>query len=347
MIKRTRLLPLVRLALGSALSVAFFGCTPDDPMTTDLRPTAAHPIPVVLDTDIGSDVDDTWALLHLLRSPELDLRMVLVGTANTTYRGRLAAKFLDVAGRSDVPVGLGPTGGSSHEYQLPWVGDYELADYPGTVREDGVDAFIELVHASPEPITLIAIGPLPNIAEALRRDPSIAPKVHFVGMHGSIDVGYGLGSPPTPETNVRVNVEAFRAVHAAPWASFRITPLDTCGFVTLGGEHYQRLRRSNDPAVEALLENYRVWTELVTWTEVDYFEEHSSTLFDCVAVTMAYDDSFLEFETVPLSVTDEGMTVRDPEGGRPTRAAMDWRDLEGFYADLTARLLGEVPAVSE
>ncbi|MFW6354294.1 MAG: nucleoside hydrolase [Verrucomicrobiota bacterium] len=327
-------------ALGGVL-LGLAGCAPESLMLpTAPAPTARAPIPVVLDTDIGSDVDDTWALLHLLRSPELDLQMVLVGTANTTYRGRLAAKFLEVAGRSDIPVGLGPTGGSSHEYQLPWVGDYTLRDYPGPVYEDGVDAFIELVHASPEPITLIAIGPLPNIAEALRRDPTIAPKVHFVGMHGSIDEGYGAGSDPVPETNVRVDVEAFRAVHAADWASFRITPLDTCGHVVLEGEPYQELRRSRDPAVQALLENYRVWAELVTWTEVDYFEEKSSTLFDCVAVYMAYDGSLLEYETIPLSVTDEGMTVRDPEKGLPTRAAMRWRDLEAFDAHLSRRLRG-------
>jgi inosine-uridine nucleoside N-ribohydrolase len=331
---------LLLTILAAALLALGTACAPD---ASSPSPEAAmkRPIPVILDTDIGSDVDDTWALLHLLRSPELDLRMVLCGTGDTEYRGRLAAKFLEVAERTDVAVGLGPTGDSSHEYQLPWVGDYQLEDYPGTVHRDGVAAFIEKVHASPEPITLIAIGALPNIAEALRRDPSIAPKVHFIGMHGSIDEGYGVGSPPDAEANVRSNVPAFRAALAADWASFRITPLDTCGRVVIGGENYQRLRQSDDPAVEALIENYRIWADLVTWMEVDYFERHSSTLFDCVAVYMAYDDALLEYETVPLSVTDEGMTVRDPENGRPVQAAMRWTDLEAFHDHLTARLLGE------
>lgn len=295
-------------------------------------------IPVVLDTDIGSDVDDTWALLHLLRSPELDLKMVLCGTANTEYRARLAAKFLELAGRTDVAVGMGPTGDSSHEYQLPWVGDYQLADYPGPVHRDGVDAFIEMVHASPTPITLIAVGPLPNILEALERDPTIAPKIHFVGMHGSIDRGYGPN--PTPETNVRVNVPAFRKALTADWASFQITPLDTCGRVAISGENYQRILHSDDPLVQALIENYRVWADLVTWMEVDFFEERSSTLFDCVAVYMAYENDLLEFETVPISVTDEGMTVRDPENGTPVRTAMHWKDLGAFETHLTNRILG-------
>lgn len=299
------------------------------------------PLSVILDTDIGSDIDDTWALAQLLRCPELDLKLVLCGTADTSYRARVAARLLQVAGRTDVPVGLGPTGNGYAEFQEPWVEGYALADYPGEIHKDGVDAFIRLVHASTEPVTLIAIGPIPNIAEALRRDPTIAPKVHFSGMFGSIDRGYAPGSEPTAETNVRVNVDAFRTVHAADWKSFKITPLDTCGMVELGGDHYQRIRQAKDPVLEALIENYRIWAGLVDWMEVPFFEQRTSTLFDCVAVTMAYDESFLEFDVVPISVSDEGRTLRDSQNGRPTRAAMRWKDFDGYCENLTARLLGE------
>ena len=301
----------------------------------------SSPIPVVLDTDIGSDVDDTWALAYLLRCPELDLKMVLCGTGDTHYRGRIAARFLEISGRSDVAVGLGPTGAGSHLYQLPWVEDYQLSDYPGTVHEDGVAAFIDLVHQSAVPITLIAVGPLPNIREALARDPSIAPKINFVGMHGSIDRGYG--DEPAAETNVRVDVPAFRAALTADWNSFKITPLDTCGRVVLGGDYYQSLMRSNNPMVKALIENYRIWAKLVTWIEVDYFHEKSSTLFDTVAVYMAFDESLLNFERVPISVTDDGFTIRDPEKGKTVRAAMSWKSLDGFYQHMTERLLTETP----
>ncbi len=65
------------------------------------------PIPVILDTDIGGDIDDTWALALLLRRPALDLRLVVTNTGDTAYRARLAAKLLDVAGRDDVPVAAG------------------------------------------------------------------------------------------------------------------------------------------------------------------------------------------------------------------------------------------------
>ena len=56
---------------------------------------AAEPVPVVLDTDIGDDVDDTWALAYLLRCPELELKLVLTASGDTRYRARLAANALD------------------------------------------------------------------------------------------------------------------------------------------------------------------------------------------------------------------------------------------------------------
>ncbi|MCH2258979.1 MAG: hypothetical protein MK088_20405, partial [Alteromonas sp.] len=58
-------------------------------------------------TDIGGDVDDTWALAHILRSKELDLKMVLTETGEAEYRAKVAAKVLQVAGREDVTVALG------------------------------------------------------------------------------------------------------------------------------------------------------------------------------------------------------------------------------------------------
>ena len=67
-----------------------------------------RPIDVILDTDIGDDIDDTWALAMLLRSPELRLRLVLTaGPGHHDGRALLVADILAVDGRTDVPIGLG------------------------------------------------------------------------------------------------------------------------------------------------------------------------------------------------------------------------------------------------
>lgn len=298
-----------------------------------------RPIPVILDTDIGSDIDDTWALYYLLKSPELDLKMVLTDTADTRYRAKVAAKFLEECGRADVEVGIGLKGKKDAEFQLPYVVDYALQSYPGTIHEDGAQALIDLVNASKEPITLITLGPVPNIKEALRRDPGIAKKMHYIGMQGSIDLGYDKG-PPSAEWNVASHIEDFRAALEGDWLSFKITPLDTCGFIKIEGEAYQSLKQSELPGLKAVFENYSYWKDLVTWEKPDYFETRTSVLYDIVPIYMAYAKALLEYENVKIIVDDQGFTRRS-EKGRSVQAAMHWKDLDAFYAHVVERMLAE------
>lgn len=298
------------------------------------------PIPVILDTDIGSDIDDTWALAMLLRCPELDLKLVLTETCDTVYRARVAAKLLEVAGRADVDVGAGIRFGSCNEFQAPWLGDYRPEDYPGRFHDDGVRAMIDLVRSSDDPVTIVAIGPSPNLERALELAPDIASRCRLVGMFGSIDRGYGDDSAPVAETNVRENVDAARAIFAAPWREIIITPLDTCDRAVLTGERYARVRDSSDPLLQALMANNRTWARLVTWMDAGFIEERSSTLFDTVAVYLAYSQAGLVVEEMGVSVTDGGRTVRDDEA-KPIRVAIAWSDLDGFLDHLVERLTGD------
>ena len=125
------------LWLGLALTT--LPARADDP-----QPAKPAPIPVILDTDIGDDIDDTWALALLLKSPELDLKLAVGDYGEAQYRARLLAKLLERAGRTNIPVGLGldiaPRGDGR---QAAWVKDYDLKAYPGKVHADGVRAWHE------------------------------------------------------------------------------------------------------------------------------------------------------------------------------------------------------------
>jgi len=294
----------------------------------------ARKIPVILDTDIGDDIDDTWALVMLLKSPELDLRLVVGDKAKSLYRAKLIAKLLTVAGRTDVPVGVGFGAKTGSGGQADWVKDYDLKSYPGTVHDDGVKALIDTIMASPEPITLIAIGPLPNIREALRRRPEIARKARFVGMHGSVRRGYGGGKNVAAEYNVKADAKAAQATFTAPW-DMTITPLDTCGIVHLRGKKYATVRDCKDPLARALVENYRLWRGKGKKPATA-----SSTLFDTVAVYLAFADALAEMETLGIRVTDDGHTVIDP-GAKKMRVATRWKDLGAFEDLLVRRVTGK------
>ena len=182
-------------------------------------PGAARPAtaktPVILDTDIGDDIDDTWALAMLLKSPDLDPRLITTTFGKAEYRAKLIAKILSVAGRTDIAVGLGAGGRDGVGPQQEWVADYRLNDYRGPLHQDGVAAIIDLVDRSPQPVTIISIGPSHTLAAALDRRPEIARKARYVGMQGSVFHGYD-GGPVSAEWNVVADVAAARKVLSRP-----------------------------------------------------------------------------------------------------------------------------------
>ncbi len=313
------------------------------PLVCRAAPDAGRPrTALILVTDIGTDIDDSWALALALRSPELDLKLVLTDPADTPYRAAVAAKFLEASGRSDVPIGIGDNNGpqgDAFKTLTPWIAGYDIAKYPGRVYPDGIAALIDAVEKSPSPVTIVAIGPAPSLAKALVRAPAIAKKCRFVGMYGSFDVGYG-GGPPSPETNVRVAPAALRTILSAPWIDILLTPLDTCGSVSLSGERYHAVwAATGDPMLRALIESYCIFAPRQNWMTCDFFATRSTTLFDCVAVYLAYSEDLVETEAVSFDVTDDGYTRRSATGPFHARVALRWKNRDGFEAQLAGRLL--------
>jgi inosine-uridine nucleoside N-ribohydrolase len=306
-------------------------------------------IPVVFDTDIGDDIDDTWALALLVQSPEFDVKLVTTAVNNTRSKARIVAKFLETVGRTDIPVGIGVQTNKNRHRQEEWTRGYRLASYPGTIHEDGVQALIDTIMKSPKPIKLIAVGPLPNVAAALEREPRIAQKAEFVGMHGSIRLGYGGSSEISAEYNVRADAKASQKVFTAPW-KMTITPLDTCGIVHLTDKKYQEVLKRNSTLTRALMENYRAWYKQgILNQNKDLSEEElnkrvdrqvnsrSTTLFDTVAIYLGMSTELARMEELGVRVTDDGYTRIDDEA-KVINCATKWKDLGAFEDFLVVRL---------
>ncbi len=301
-------------------------------------------IPVILDTDIGSDIDDTWALALLLKCPELDLKLVVSATGDTVHRAALAAKLLEALGRADVPVGIGvrqcedPNGP-----QAPWVAGYDLQRYPGVVHQDGVGAMIDAIMESPEPVTLIGIGPTTNLGALLDREPRVAGRVRFVGMYGDLRGGY-LGNPnPVAEWNVKCDLPASKKVFTAPW-DMTITPLDTCGVVLLKGEKYRAVRECRSVLAKTVIENFEVWARTIKW--LDRWgprptpETMTTVLYDTVAVYLAMTSDLVEMEDLGIRVGDDGMLLID-DRAKAVHCATKWRDLAAFEDWMVERMVTE------
>ncbi len=302
---------------------------------------AARRIPVILDTDIGDDIDDTFALLMLLRSKELDLKLVVTDFGDTVYRARLAAKLLEAMGRPDVAVGIGIRQNEKDGSQAEWLGSYALSSYPGKVHQDGVQALIDTVMASKEKVTIVSIGPVPNLEAALQREPRLAQRARFVGMYGSLYRGYGGAARPDAEWNVRAAIPSFRRTLEAPWPML-ITPLDTCGLVRLQGAKWAKVLASRDPGARVLAENNRVWCKArpeICGKDPSRAERDTTVLYDTVAVYLAFSEELVRVAETGARVDDAGFTVPDPTAPK-RRWAVEWKNLGAFEDLLVERLTG-------
>jgi inosine-uridine nucleoside N-ribohydrolase len=297
-------------------------------------------IPVILDTDIGFDVDDVWALAFALNCPELDVKLITTCTGDTAYRAHIVAKLLQLIGREDIPIGVGIPLDSSPKTHAAWLDDFSLVNYEGEVFRDGVGAICDTIMASHETVALVCIGPLPNIAAALAREPELTLHARFVGMHGSLRRGY-LGAPkPMREYNVKQHALACQAVFKANWEKV-ITPLDTCGTVVLDGARFASVQASEKPLTQAVMANHRGWFDAVSdWPVLKDMDpqRQSSVLYDSVAIYLAFAEEYLVMEDLPILITDDGKMLIDEAGGSSTQCATDWHDKEAFLDLLTQRL---------
>ncbi|MEK6793268.1 MAG: nucleoside hydrolase [Spirochaetota bacterium] len=282
-------------------------------------------IPVILDTDIGDDIDDSWAVAMLLNSPELDVKLITTVRGDPEPRARIVAKMLAAAGRTDIPVGIGVPCGKNTVQIMPWIDSFDPKAAGITMYPDGVNEMIRVIMSSSEMVTLIAIGQVTNIAEALRREPRIAERARIVAMFGSIAKHHktnreeGIFDGIIPEWNVKQDVAAAQAMFRASWP-ITITPLDTCADIVLSGEHYKRAAASTLPVTRTVMESYAMWRHGPDTGK-------SSILFDTVAVYLAFSEDLLEMEEMMLAVDDEGYT-RKSDSGRPVRTAIRWKDRE-------------------
>lgn len=295
-------------------------------------------IPVILDTDLGSDIDDMWAIAMMLNSPEFDIKLIVTANGNTLYRAKIIAKFLEKCGRTEIPIGIGIQLSDQIEAQGKWVESYELESFPGKIHSDGVGAMIDAISNSPVPATLVSIGPVTNIAAALERVPEIAHNAKFVGMQGSVHKGYMGSSDIVAEYNILCDVKACQKVFTAPW-DMLISPVDTCGLVQLKGDKYRKMKACKSKIITSLMENYKIWDkDYEGETYSKGYDTESTILYDTVAVYLAYCEDLLWIEEIGIRVNDDGFTVID-DTAKKIRCATGWKDLEAFEDLLIDRLM--------
>ena len=251
------------------------------------------PTPILLDTDIGSDIDDAFALALVLRSPELDLVGVTTVSGDTQARARLAARMLIDSGHDLVPVAAGEPGKPLAIDQTHLADGFEG---PPMVTQPAVEFMRDRIERASRPLTLVAIGPLTNVGQLITRYPATAKKLtRIVLMGGSIHFGYGKSSKPVAEYNIVSDVKAAQVVFSSGIPMF-VAPLDATAMLRLNAAGRKRIFQHHTAITDDLARLYRLWGH------------PTPILFDPLAVTMLIDPSLCRTKPLDLEVDNKGFT---------------------------------------
>jgi inosine-uridine nucleoside N-ribohydrolase len=289
---------------------------------------SAAPVPVIFDTDIGTDIDDAYALAQLLGSPELKLVGVTTVSGDAVARARLAAKLLSLAGRPEIPVYAGTMTAAQYMAQCDWAKGFAS---PALHESGGVEFLRDQVNAHPGEITIIAVGELANVGALLAADPAIAKKIKAIAlMGGAIRHGYAAGSKPEPEWNIKSNAAAAKVVFSSD-VPLLVAPLDSTGALSLQPAGRVRIFSHGSRVTDALAALNSIWRHTNTW------KAENPTLFDNLAVALVATPDIAPFTPLHVAVEPDGLT-REIAGEKPNAQVALTVDAPAFMEYFTARV---------
>jgi purine nucleosidase len=308
---------------------------------------------VLLDCDTG--IDDALAILHLVGRGGRLLGITSVhGNAPTRIAAENSLRVLDAAGIGDVPVWVGadrpmaqPLSTAEHVHGPDGLGGI-VTGPPSRPVADGAAAvrIVETAHRFPNEFTLVAVGPLTNLALALLLEPELPDLIDEVVVMGGAMRAPG-NITATAEANVRHDPEAAQLVIEAPWRSTFVT-LDVTMRTVLSDEQLARIAGSTDPkarfawsAMEFYLDAYRRW-----------LGRRSCPLHDPLAMALALQPDLASYRTAHSRVELRGEHTRgtlvpdlrasteEPEAGGGDVVYVDELDMERFHALFLESLTG-------
>ena len=273
---------------------------------------------IIIDTDIGDDIDDAFAVALALRSPELQILGISTAFGDVETRAKLVDRLLGEAGRQDIPVAIGVHTDSKTSFgQRPYAegGHFVRASHPAAV-----DFILDQIRRNPGEITLVSIGPLVNVGAMIDKDQQIFRKLkRVVIMGGSIDRGYGDPyGPPTPaepEWNIKNDPPAAQKLFASGVTVF-VMPLDSTQ-LKLDEVRREFLFRQGTPLTDALTILYHQWGQ------------QTPTLYDPMTIAFVDDPALCPVQPMNIVVDEKGVTNRG--SGAPNAQVCLKSDPQAFF----------------
>ncbi len=285
------------------------------------------PEKVIIDTDIGDDVDDAFALALAVKSPELQILGVMTTFGDTETRARLTDRFLGEVGRAEIPV----LAGKATPPKVPMSQRrYAESHFAKSSHGDAVEFLLEQIRKYPGEITLIAIGPLMNVGAAIDKDAATFRKLkRVVLMGGSVrrgygDLGYTAPVPPMPEWNILNDVASAQKLFAVGVPLY-VMPLDS---TQLKLDEVKRafLFNQGTAVTDQLAVLYHLWGQ------------QTPTLFDPMTIVFVLRPDLCPVQGMRIRVDEKGFTREEP-GTANAQVCLD-SNAEDFFRFYLKRVAG-------
>jgi purine nucleosidase len=264
---------------------------------------------IIFDCDLGGDIDDAFALALVLTSPEFDVLGITLDHGLTERRGQLACRLLYELGKENIPVAVGrqtPNVVGIDKELAPANAQFSWAEGFSRIKPIAMpapDFIIQTLRKYPQEVILFTVGPVPNIADVVKKDPdALKMAKRIYSMFGSFYLGYGSNPIPSAEWNVVADVASSKAFVNAG-APITYAGLDITTFVSLEEKQRLKLTQRQSPLTNALSGLYALWNS-ETGNE-------TPILYDVVAVSMVLWPDLFQTRPAHVRVIDGGYTIID------------------------------------
>jgi inosine-uridine nucleoside N-ribohydrolase len=309
----------IHIQLFLAIVICAISCHPQAPPA---------PEKIIIDTDIGDDIDDAFAVALALRSPELQVLGITTTFGDTETRAKLLDRLLGEAGRENIPVATGIPSETNNPFtqrRYAEEGRFARASHP-----KAADFFFEQIRRYPGQITLVAIGPLVNVGAWIQSDPESFRKLRrVVMMGGSIargygDLGYTKPHGPDPEWNIKNDIPSAQKLFNSGVPIFMM-PLDATQ-LKLDEVKREILFQAATPLTDALTLLYHEWGQ------------QTPTLYDPMTIAYIVDSRLCPVKPMRIRVDEKGFTR--PEPGAPNAQVCLESDPDAFFHFFIPRVAG-------
>ena len=260
---------------------------------------------VILDTDIGDDIDDSFALLLLLESHKFNCLGVTTVFRNSLKRAKMAKQLIRSLGYDikvyrgiDDPLKQNIDHLISKEIKekekYDEDGKYIFPQYDKSMEnekvedENAVDFIIRMIHTYPHEVTLIPIGPLTNIASAIKKDPTIVPLIKEIRLMGA---GLNLNFV---EWNIFCDPDAAKIVFSSNINKIVAVTINVTSLTSLTEEEVNSLKNNNSKAIKLVYEAMMKWFK--------HYEFSRPVMHDPLTVASLIDESIINTQLCHLDV---------------------------------------------